>query len=110
MSGLLFLRRYGRYLLLMALVNVVVWYGFERVHSRELGYKELWPLRMYLWSGLLLLDTLAVLWWYADQTHRLAEMSEGQLQFQASQWRVANKPIVFIDADISIDPDGRRAI
>jgi hypothetical protein len=53
---------------------------------------------------------LIVLWWYADTTQRLAEMAEGQLQFQVSQWRVLNKPIVFFDANVAITPNGGRGI
>jgi hypothetical protein len=105
-----FVKQYWRYLLLMVLMNLGAWYGFETTHSTDLGYQALWSIRMSLASGLLLLDTLIVLWWYADRTHQLAAMAEGQLQFQVSQWRVANKPLVFYDQDISIDQRNYRAI
>jgi hypothetical protein len=92
-----FLGRYWRWILLLAFTNWLIWMAFELIHSKDLGYRDLWPIRVSLASGLLLFDNLCVLWWYADRTHFLAKTAEEQLRFQRTLHRIENKPIVFID-------------
>lgn len=94
---LAFLRRYGIWIIALALFNWLVWIGFELGHSRQLSEHDLWPLRMYLASGLLLLDNLVILWWYAHTTHELAVAAKDQTRQQVREWRIHNKPVVFLD-------------
>jgi hypothetical protein len=54
-----FLRRYGGWILALALLNWLVWMAFELGHSRQLSEHDLWPLRMYLASGLFITGSVA---------------------------------------------------
>jgi len=94
-----FLRRYGGWILALALLNWLLWMAFELGHSHELSEKDLWPLRMYLASGLLLFDNLCVLWWYAHTTQELAVAAQDEAGQRIREWRIENKPVVFLDRD-----------
>jgi hypothetical protein len=94
-----FLRRYGGWILALAFLNWLVWMAFELGHSRQLSERDIWPLRMYLASGLLLFDNLCVLWWYAHTTQELAVAAQDQARQRIREWRIQNKPVVFLDRD-----------
>lgn len=82
------------------LLNWLVWMAFELGHGQQLSERDLWPLRMYLASGLLLFDNLCVLWWYAHNT-------QDQTRQQIREWRIQNKPVVFLDREMV--PSGASA-
>lgn len=106
-----FLRRQWLWIVLLLSLNWGAWYAFEVNHPRELGESDLWPVRMYLLSGLLLFDNLCVLWWYAYSTRQLVEASREQvkaaqgeagraeLRYQESQRQllVSLKPLVSVE-------------
>mgnify|MGYP003346867624 CR=1 FL=1 len=50
-----------------------------------------------MWTGLLLFDNLAVVWWYAHLTGELARTSRKQFDLAAAQHLQANKPIVITE-------------
>lgn len=106
-----FVVRYWFWMLALSLLSIAAWIAFEAVHSDELGYRDLWPLRMYLANALLLFANLLVLWWYADSTRRQSIATEGQLSITQRQLQIAEtelhnswavrwqdiKPMVFMD-------------
>ncbi len=92
-----FLLRHWKWILILGSVNWVAWYGFERIHNIELGYRDLWPLRFYLLSGLLLFDNLCVLWWYANLTEQQKEAAKQQLRLAKKDYIERNKPVVYSD-------------
>lgn len=95
-----FLRRYWQWILLLGLVNVSAWYTFERLHSRELDIRDLWPIRMYLVSGLLLFDNLCVLWWYAHLTREVAEAASEQAKAAKRQSEVSEEQFALTKAQV----------
>jgi hypothetical protein len=103
-----FFQRYWRWVLVLGLVDWLAWMAFELRHSKELGVSDLWPLRMSLWSGLLLFDNLCVLWWYAHTTQQQATAAqqqavaaEAQINVRLREWRIQNKPVVFLDREMA---------
>ena len=54
---------------------------------------KLWQDQIALFQGLLLLDTLVVVWWYTDVTAELAKTSQSQLHQAGLFERVRNKPV-----------------
>lgn len=92
-------RRYAPWVFGLGTLNLVAWLTFELQHTRELTTKELWPLRLSLISGLLLLDNLIALWWYAHRTEQQAQVSDSQYRLAFAQVRQANKPLVVMDQE-----------
>lgn len=52
----------------LAALNLGVVLAFEALRPRMLSYDGLWNARTALWAGLLLVDNLVVVWWYANLT------------------------------------------
>jgi len=79
------------------IVNIALAVAFEVWRPRGLSYDGLWNARTGFWAGLLLLDNLCVLWWYATTTH--AQLALTQAEFKESHRRllVAQKPVVYTE-------------
>jgi hypothetical protein len=105
-----FVASYGFWILILASTNVVVWLAMEFAW-RTWPPSDVWAVRMYLLSGLLLLDNLGLLWWYADSTKQLVhkaeaqralladQVAQGYAEYTESQRRllIAQKPAVYIE-------------
>lgn len=105
-----FIASYVFWILFLGATNVVVWFGMECAW-RTWPPNDVWAVRMYLLSGLLLFDNLCVLWWYADSTKQLVHKAEAQRALLADQVTqgyeeyaesrrrllVAQKPAVYIE-------------
>jgi hypothetical protein len=86
-------------MVLLGAANVAVWVALECVWSRT-SPNDVWAVRMSLVSGLLLLDNLCVLWWYAHTTQELADSAQRQIGMRITELRIQNKPIVFLDREL----------
>jgi len=130
------LRAFGRFIasylfwiVVLAATNVAVWAGMEWSWHR-LPPMDLWAVRMYLASGLLLFDNLCILWWYAHTTRQLGlavgrqaaaaeqQMAATEKQLALAQqeyrdtwlerWR-ENKPVVFSQWGSDGNPEIKNA-
>ena len=79
--------------LLIALVvsDVVLLVVFEAVRPRTLSWDGLWNARTGLWSVLLLLNNLALVWWYAYITAVGVATAQNQLRMAESQAMLASR-------------------
>lgn len=68
---------------------MVVWAVVRLTVFRGFNAEDLWQAQMGLLQGLLLLDTLLVIWWYADLTASLRRASYRQLVLGQQQFRHA---------------------
>jgi hypothetical protein len=87
-----FLTEYAPWIRVLVMIDVAAWLLLELIW-RVPGWfpDDVWTVRVYVWSGLLLFDNLCVVWWYADR-------ADAQLQFNYAQSVIGYKPIVFLDA------------
>lgn len=121
-----FVKSYWFWIVLLGVTNVAAWLVMES-SWRTWPPTDLWSVRMYLASGLLLFDNLCVLWWYADSTRQLGvatgrqaaaaerqmvvterQLALAQQEYQDAwleRWR-ENKPVVFAQWG----PDGNPQI
>lgn len=90
--------------LCIGLVNVAIALSFEAFRPRHLTYDGLWNARTALWAGLLLVDNLIVVWWYASLTGKAVEAAQSQARVTRDQFRLAQeeqnakkRPCVVID-------------
>lgn len=91
-----FLAAYGAWIALLAASHVLLWLALEQAW-RVWPPIDIWAVRMYLVSGLLLFDNLCVLWWYADSAKRQAQATEDETrENRLARWR-ESKPTVFIE-------------
>ena len=94
-----FIVNYWFWILCLLAVNGAVSAGAEYLYHHTLRAQpgELWAVRMYLASGLLLFDNLCVLWWYADSTKQ--QLALAQVEFKESQRQrlVSQKPVVYTE-------------
>jgi len=67
--------------------NILIALLFETRRPLDMTWDGLWTTRTGLWAGLLLLDNLVVLWWYARRT-------QDQYDLAVRQYREGNKPFV----------------
>lgn len=124
-----FIASYLFWIAILAATNVAVWAGLEwSWHSWP--PTDLWAVRMYLASGLLLFDNLCILWWYAHTTRQLGlaagrqaaaaeqQMAATEKQLTLAQqeyrdtwlerWR-ENKPVVFSQWGLDGNPEIKNA-
>jgi hypothetical protein len=118
-----FIANYWFWMLLLVVLNVAVWLATECFYRPDLQARpgELWSVRMYLASGLLLFDNLCVLWWYAHSTRELvrkaesqqrileAQLGQAQAEYKESQRQllVSQKPVVYTERVEDPDHTGR---
>ena len=74
-----------------AVANAVVYAVFEWLRPRQLSWDGLWATRGAVWSGLLLFDTLVMVWWYAALTRHLRDAARTQIDIAAQQVEAAKK-------------------
>jgi hypothetical protein len=84
---------------------------FEWLRPNNLTYDGLWNARIGVWAGLLLVDNIALLWWYANLTRQQVDgaraqcnllerqLKQAQDEFRHSQalQLVSFKPVVYIE-------------
>ncbi len=65
-----------------------------------------WPGQRDVLATIVDFTTVYVLTWTLVAVWRYAELTHQQLAMRAGEWRVLNKPVVFLDADVvpSLDP------
>lgn len=85
-----FSARYGVWILAFVFVDAGLWFAFDRVRPRPIDGVQFWTLRLLVVSGILWLNNLFVLWWYAHRT-------EQQYALSVVLRREANKPVAVID-------------
>lgn len=106
-----FVRAYRLGIGALVVLNALIWVVAEWTYGPHLNVQEhqadLWSVRMYLASGLLLFDNLCVLWWYAHTTQQQATAAqqqavaaEAQINVRLREWRIQNKPVVFLDREM----------
>lgn len=59
-----------------------------------------------LTTAYFVIANLAVLWWYADLTRWIATTGERQFRFAYTEYRIGQKPVVFLDAVKRTDDRG----
>jgi len=86
------LRSHWRSAVVLLLLDCAIW-AVCRFLFLDAASPDLWQDQLVLFQGLLLLDTLLVVWWYTDVTAQLAKTNESQLRQAAMAERVRNKPV-----------------
>ena len=106
-----FVGSYWFWIIALLMLNVLVWVLTEAAYGPYLNVQhqqgELWSVRMYLASGLLLFDNLCALWWYAHSTQEQKQAAQQQLQLAGKDYIERNKPVVY--SDRWEDPDRKGA-
>jgi hypothetical protein len=104
------LKRHAGLVLLLLVFNIVVWLIARFVFLGRFGPVDLWQAQMGLAQGLLLVNTLIIVWvstWameqQTDSVRRQLALAEGEVRAAShARWQ-DNKPIVFTDR--RDDPD-----
>ena len=86
--------------LLLGATNVVSFLLVEQLHTLRLQIGDLWSVRVSLVTALLLLDNLIVVWVYTQAARAQAGTAQQQIELRLAEWRILNKPIVFLDRDM----------
>jgi hypothetical protein len=74
--------------------NILVWTAFRFTVFQSFKPPDLWQAQMALAQGLLLVDTLLVIWWYTDRTAALCRTSQQQFGHAVGVERIRQKPFV----------------
>jgi hypothetical protein len=80
-------------------INLVLVLAFEWLRPRQLSYDGLWNARTGVWTAVLLVDNLIVVWWYALSAFRQTATADETFQENWIRQRQDRKPVVLTDYD-----------